>query len=232
MTILELMDEINQEAIRLGLTLPNFQEPSDDDSYELLRKLKQLLRDVLRETVNEEKIIQAILRKFNDSGRRSPPWQQGNEDGHRRPQDGADGNRQNRWLFDDKHPYYATKSMGCLVEIKFILQTFSMDNIPNLPSNILQNSFNGIIDHDLTPGVFSDPLTGHVIDFNKFVADRKYLESGHINPHGRGGRHTYKNATLMLRDSNRQQADLTINECLENMAIILRNHKYSVKNPQ
>jgi hypothetical protein len=232
MTILELMDEINQESIRLGLTLPNFQEPSDDDSYELLRKLRQLLRDVLQEKGIEKKIIQAFLTKFVDSGRRSPPWQQGNEDGHRRPQDGADGNRQNRWLFDTEHPYYATKSMGCLVEIKFILQTFSMGNVSNLPSDILQNSFNGLLDHVLAPGLFVDPLTGNVIDFNKFVADRKYLESGHINPHGRGGRHTYNNATLMLRDSNRQQADLTIDECLENMAIILKNHGYTVENPQ
>ena len=68
------------------------------------------------------------------------------------------------------------------------------------------------------------------IDFAEFVRDRRYLESGHIDPHGRGGRHNYNNATLMLRDSNRQQADLTINECLENMARILRNHGYTVEN--
>ncbi len=232
MTILELMDEINEITIRLGIGVPNFQEPSDADAYELLMKTRKLFRDVLRDNGVEDRIIQAILRKFNDSGRRSPPWQQGNEDGHRRPQDGADGNRQNRWLFPVVHPYHATRSMGCLVETKFILQTFSMDNFPNLPSNILQNSFDGILNHNLTPRLFLDPLTGYVVDFNEFIANPKILESGHINPHGRGGRHNYNNATLMLRDSNRQQADLTIDECIENMAIILRNHGFTVENTE
>lgn len=224
------MNEINEIAINLGLNSQNFQEPSDEDAKELLMKARKLLKDFLIEQNCESRIIEAILRKFNDSGRRSPPWQQGNEDGHRRPQDGADGNRQNRWLFPEDHPYYATESMACLVELKFILQTFSMINIPNLPSNVLTNSFTGLLGHELISGQFLDPLTGDQIDFAEFVRDRRYLESGHIDPHGRGGRHNYNNATLMLRDSNRQQADLTINECLENMARILRNHGYTVEN--
>jgi hypothetical protein len=230
LTILEQMNEINEIAINLGLNSQNFQEPSDEDAKELLMKARKLLKDFLIEQNCESRIIEAILRKFNDSGRRSPPWQQGNEDGHRRPQDGADGNRQNRWLFPEDHPYYATESMACLVELKFILQTFSMINIPNLPSNVLTNSFTGLLGHELISGQFLDPLTGDQIDFAEFVRDRRYLESGHIDPHGRGGRHNYNNATLMLRDSNRQQADLTINECLENMARILRNHGYTVEN--
>ncbi len=232
MTIPELMDEINQITIRLGLNNPAFVEPSDVDAKELLMKVRKLLKDSLTEHGFESRVIEAILRKFNDSGRRSPPWQQGNEDGHRRPQDGADGNRQNRWLFPEDHPYYATQSMGCMVEIKFVLQTFSMINIPNLPSDVLTNSFTGLLGHELSPGQFLDPLTGGQINFAEFAIDRRYLESGHINPHGRGGRHDYNNATLMLRDSNRQQADLTIDECIENMAIILRNHGFTVENTE
>lgn len=213
----------------LGLNSSNFQEPSDDDAYELLMKVKRLFRDFLLEQGIDERVVESMLRKFTDAGRRSPPWQAGSETGHRRPQDGADGNRQNRWLFSEDHEYYATKSMGCLVEIKFVLQTLSMVNVPNLPSNILRNSFSVILNHELVPGEFLDPLTGDSIDFNEFVRDRRYVESGHIIPHGREGRHNYNNATLMLRDSNRQQADLTIDECIENMARILRNHGFNVE---
>jgi hypothetical protein len=47
-------------------------------------------------------------------------------------------------------------------------------------------------------------------------------------PLGRGGTHTPSNATLMLRISNRLQADLTVEELLEVMAQILSKHGYKV----
>jgi len=219
LTILEQMNEINQIVTNLGLNAANFQEPSDEDAYELLMKVRKLFRDLLRENDIPEEVIKSMLTKFNDSGRRSPPWQEGNEH----------GNRQNRWLFANNHPYHATQSMGCLVEIKFVLQTLSMRNAPNFPSDLLRNSFTEILNHELVPGTFSDPLTGDILDFNEFANDGRYVESSHITPHARGGRHSYENSTLMHRDSNRLQADLPIGECLDYMVRILRNHGFNVE---
>lgn len=227
--ILEQMKEIKELALNLGLNSSNPPEPSDVNAYGILMKVRKLFKSVLLQAGIDETVLKSILTKFTDSGRRSAPWRDGSETGHRRPQDGADGNRQNRWLFDPAHEYYATKSMGCLVEIRFILQTLCMQNSPQLPSDILKDSFNGILGHDLTPGKFLDPLTKESPDFNEFVRDRRYIESGHVIPHARSGKHNYKNATLMLRDSNRQQADYTIDECIQNMALVLSNHGYNVE---
>ena len=216
-------------AERLGLNSSNPPEISDNDAYVLLLKVRKLFMDFLIQSNIDERSVEAMLRKFNDAGRRSPPWQTCSETGHRRPQDGADGNRRNRWEFDPSHEFYATKSMGCLVEIRFVLQTLSMINAPELPTDDLKDSFIGVLGHKLEPGQFFDPLTKESPDFNRFVEDRRYLESGHIVPHARGGRHDYRNATLMLRDSNRQQADFTIDECVERMARIISNHGYRVE---
>jgi len=225
------MTEINQMAQRLSLNSINPPDPSDDDAYEILMKVRKLFKSILLQARIDETVLKSILTKFTDSGRRSAPWRDGSETGHRRPQDGADGNRQNRWLFDPAHEYYATKSMGSLVEIRFILQTLCMQNAPQLPSDTLKDSFNGILGHELLPGKFLEPLTKESPDFNEFVNDRRYIESGHVIPHARDGRHNYNNATLMLRDSNRQQADFTIDECVEKMKRILSNHGYNVENP-
>ncbi|MCH7969308.1 MAG: hypothetical protein IH841_08720 [Thaumarchaeota archaeon] len=228
--ILELMKKINSMALNLHLDSPNIQsEPSDSDAYEILMESRKLFKGFLLFNGIKERIVDSMLRKFNDAGRRSPPWLAGSQTGNRRPQDGADGNRRNRWLFPKTHDYYATKSMGCLVELRFVLQTLSMLNAPKLPSEILKNSFVTILQHELMPRNFLDPLTKQSPDFNKFVKDRRYIESGHVVPHAKSGKHNYKNATLMLRDSNRQQADYTIDECIRNMVLVLSNHGYNVE---
>lgn len=227
--ILEQMKEIKELALNLGLNSSNPPEPSDVNAYGILMKVRKLFRDFLLLNGIAGETLEQILRKFNDSGRRSPPWQAGSETGHRRPQDGADGNRQNRWLFPPTHDFYATKPMSCLVEMRFVLQTLCMLNAPELPADILKDSFIGILSHDLTPGKFLDPLTKESPDFNEFIRDRRYIESGHVVPHAKSGKHNYKNATLMLRDSNRQQADYTIDECIRNMVLVLSNHGYNVE---
>src|SRR5262249_46641843 len=48
-----------------------------------------------------------ITTKFRDAGRRSPPWRPASARVPGRPQDGADGNRRNRWLFDEDHKFWA-----------------------------------------------------------------------------------------------------------------------------
>src|SRR5262245_16144235 len=50
----------------------------------------------------------AMTTKFRDAGRRSPPWRPASARVPGRPQDGADGNRRNRWLFDENHKFWAT----------------------------------------------------------------------------------------------------------------------------
>ena len=157
MTTEQSLKEIKKVVIALNIHNPNFPEPSDDESYNLLTLFRKCFLNHFREHNLDEKIIQSMLRKFNDAGRRSPPWKGGSDKGFRRPQDGADGNRMNRWLFDKKHEYYSTKSMGCLVEIKYILQTFSMKNCPSLPAITLESLFLNFLQHKVKPGLFLDP---------------------------------------------------------------------------
>ena len=203
-----------------------------DLALELMFAWRRLLDDILAKS-GDQAVATQILRKY-DAGRRSPPWQEGSvkKAGARRPQDGDDGNRRSRWLFEKTHEFYATKTMACLVELKFVLQTFSMVNGPSFPNDCTDLQTNPllvkIVGHKIEPGRFVDPLTQECPDFNKFKADRRYLEAGHIKPHGRRGRHTCENATLAYRVSNRMQSDLTIDETLENMAKMLRNNGYSV----
>ncbi|MDX1917175.1 MAG: hypothetical protein SFT68_04240 [Rickettsiaceae bacterium] len=199
-----------------------------DDARYLIKLFTSLFRELLLKHNFDSRAITRLTTKFRDAGRRSPPWQSGSETGNRRPQDGKDGNRQNRWLFDKNHKFYASEQVATLTEIRYILQTLSMDNAPKMPDNKLMFSFTSILGHPFEPGRFLDPIQLVPIDFLKFIENARYLESGHILPLGRGGKHTPDNATLMLKDSNRIQADLTRNELLDLMANILRRHGYQV----
>lgn len=219
----------------LDVILQDLENASPQFAYNLLLAWRRLFRYILMDS-GEERVANQILRKFNDAGRRSPPWRPGSaRPGAIRPQDGADGNRRNRWLFQRGHEYFATRTMACFVELKLVLQTFSMLNAPPLPDEsrdfIDHPLLVRILGHPIRPGAFLDPLIKDSPDLDRFKADRRYIESGHIVPHGRQGRHTVDNSTLMLRSSNRMQADFTIQEALENMAQILRNNEYSVVSP-
>lgn len=196
------------------------------DARQLIKSWSALFRHLLLENNVEARQITRLTTKFRDAGRRSPPWQSGSETGNRRPQDGPDGNRQNRWLFNNTHKFYADEVTATLTEIRYFMQTLSMNGAPSIPNKRLERDFLVILGHSLKPGMFLDPIQKIPVEFEEFVNNPTYLESGHYVPLGKGGKHTPDNATLMLRDSNRLQADLTVNELLDIMAGILERHDY------
>jgi hypothetical protein len=103
-----------------------------------------------------------------------------------------------------------------------------MEGAPPIPGSRLEYSFLTILGHPLRPGLFLDPIQKIPVEFQKFITNPRYVESGHLVPLGRGGKHTPDNATLMLRDSNRLQADLALDQLLDLMAGILERQGYAV----
>lgn len=199
-------------------------------TVEEARKLIQLWSELFRKHLIANGVqarqVTRLTTKFRDAGRRSPPWQPGSVTGNRRPQDGADGNRRNRWLFDQDHRFYADETTATLTEVRYFLQTLSMKGAPRIPGGKLEIEFMTILGHPLKPGEFLDPIQKIPVEFQEFVNNPRYVESGHYVPFGKGGRHTPDNATLMLKVSNRLQADLTVDELLQTMAGILERQGY------
>lgn len=197
-----------------------------EDAGQLIKLWARLFRELLIANGVPSRQVTRLTTKFRDAGRRSPPWQPGSETGNRRPQDGEDGNRRTRWLFDEPHKFYADEVTATLTEVRYFLQTLSMQGAPEIPGGRLETEFRVILGHPLRPGMFLDPIQKIPVEFQKFVNNPRYVESGHYVPLGKGGRHTPDNATLMLKDSNRLQADLTLGELLEIMAGILERQGY------
>lgn len=169
--------------------------------------------------------VRPLTTKFRDAGRRSAPWQPASKKVPGRPQDGADGNRQARWLFDPSHKFYADEVSATLVEVKYIFQTLSMHNAPALQPNTLQDSFLWLLKHKVEPGLYLDPIQIIPIDLKEFVATPRLVQSGHLIPLDRGGRHKPDNGFLMLARSNQIQGNQTLDELLQLMARILEKHQ-------
>ena len=160
----------------------------------------------------EERKIRAIITKFRDAGRRSAPWKPTSERVPGRPQDGDDGNRRNRWLFHVDHKFYATEINATLVEIKYFLQALSMEGVPPLPLGSIQNDFSWLIEHSIEPGAYLDPIQLTPIPFEQLINEPRTINSGHLTPLDRGGRHIPGNAFLMLYRSNQIQGNQTLEE--------------------
>ena len=96
----------------------------------LIKLFKAIFESACFSNNFEKRKITALTTKFRDAGRRSAPWQPTSKKVPGRPQDGKDGNRINRWLMDKNHKFYATELDATLVEIKYYLQAFSMENAP------------------------------------------------------------------------------------------------------
>ena len=169
--------------------------------------------------------VNKVTTKFRDAGRRSPPWKASSSIVPGLPQDGSDGNRRNRWLFDPNHRFYADEVTATLVEIKFYLQALSMDNAPTIPLQGFSSAWGWLTDHEIVAGAYRDPIQLVPIDLNKFVENRRWVESGHLIPLDRGGRHTPNNSFLMIIGSNRLQGNLTIDELLALMNRIVERHR-------
>jgi len=194
------------------------------------RKLIHLIALIFRESlINDGHDARQILRlttKFRDAGRRSAPWKPTSSKVPGRPQDGADGNRINRWLLKPDHKFYADEITATLSEIKFYLQALSMDGAPDLPADSIQDCFmDWLIEHPVRPNTYLDPIQLCHISLPDIVKDAKIVQSGHLVPLDRGGRHEPKNSFLMLARSNQLQGNLTKDELIALMEKIIDAHK-------
>ena len=196
---------------------------SDSDVDALMERVPNVFRGVVstdhRFTAKQRK---AIVTKFHDSGRRSPPTRSFSSIGPGRPQTGADGNRISRWLLPSDQRYYATKRDAQLVEIKYFLQALSFEGAPPIEDVELRTAFFWLLDHEVSPGAYLDPIMRRPFEFEAFMASPRIVTSGHFVPLARGGRHEPANTFLMLDRSNTLQSDLKFGEFLALIDDIVR----------
>lgn len=165
-----------------------------------------------------------VTTKLRDAGRRSPPWKPTSSKVPGRPQDGSDGNRILRWKLKKGHKFYADEMTATLTEVKYYLQLLSMNDAPPLPEKTIQTSFGWLLEHDVVPGYYLDPIQLIPISLKEIIADARKIQSGHLHPLDRGGKHEPSNAFLMLARSNQLQGNLTIEELIDLMAEIVKRH--------
>ena len=195
------------------------------DVRKLIRLTTKLFRELMIDQGHDGRDVTRVTTKFRDAGRRSPPWKASSSIVPGIPQDGADGNRQNRWLFKPAHKFYADEITATLVEVKYYLQALSMDNAPSVPCDGFSHAWAWLTDHEIVSGAYRDPIQLVPIDLNKFVENRRWVESGHLIPLDRGGRHIPSNSFLMIIGSNRLQGNLTFEELLALMNRIVKRHR-------
>jgi len=197
---------------------------TDGQAHNLIRSITQLFVAQMLEAGHPARQILRITTKLRDAGRRSAPWKPFSTRVPGRPQDGEDGNRISRWLLPEDHKFYAAEVTATLVEVKYYLQLFSMANAPALPDNSLENAFSWLIEHSVKSGTYLDPIQRLPINIVEVVNDARIIQSGHLVPLDRGGKHEPKNSFLMLARSNQLQGNLTLSELLSLMTDILSRH--------
>ncbi len=198
---------------------------SPDQVRVMIADITCVFNEVLRGAGHNPRQILRITTKFRDAGRRSPPWRPASGRVPGRPQDGADGNRRRRWLFEADHKFYADEVTATLTEVKYYLQALSMNNAPSLPRHTIQHCFDWLVEHPVEPGAYVDPIQLVPIDLLAVLGNAREIQSGHLVPLDRGGRHEPRNAFLMLARSNQLQGNLTVDELLGLMESILRRHR-------
>lgn len=197
---------------------------SVEDVRVLMGLVSRTFRKHLVDNGFDSRQITRLTTKLRDAGRRSPPWKPHSERVPGRPQDGADGNRINRWLLESEHKFYATEITATLVEIKYYLQCLSMEGAPILPNNDIQTCFSFILEHNVEPGLYLDPIQKMPILLSDVIESARVIQSGHLIPLDRGGMHEPSNTFLMLARSNQLQGNLTVQELLDLMGNILHKH--------
>ncbi len=189
----------------------------------------RLVSDVFRAACSsagmDQRSITAFTTKFRDAGRRSAPWRPTSSRVPGRPQDGADGNRINRWLLPHDHKFYASELDATLVEIRYFFQALSMHEAPPVPSVGLLSSWEWLTEGAIGDGQYLDPIQLVPIRFPDFNADRRSVTSGHFYPLNRGGRHVPSNTFLTLKVSNDLQGDHTLDELLDILDHIVEAHR-------
>lgn len=217
MTVISNLAKIKQLASKQH-------EISVEEVRELMGLVSSTFRKHLKEHDFDSRQITKLTTKLRDAGRRSPPWKPHSSRVPGRPQDGADGNRTNRWLLEEEHKFYATEIIANLVEIKYFLQCWSMEGAPPLPNDDIKTCFSFILEHDVEPGLYEDPIQKIPINLKELIKDARIVQSGHLTPLDRGGKHEPSNTFLMLKRSNQLQGNLTVDELLDLMAYILEKH--------
>jgi hypothetical protein len=201
---------------------------STNEVRALIKLIKFVFEKASLQSKFEKKSILALTTKFRDAGRRSAPWQQTSKRVPGRPQDGKDGNRITRWSLPSDHKFYANEIDATLVEVKYYLQALSMSNAPKTKDyelNIKKKFTPWLVKHEVTPGTYLDPLQRKKIDFNEFIKNPRIVQSGHLIPLDREGKHIPKNTFLMLSESNQMQGNQKIEELLKLMEYIVTQHK-------
>jgi hypothetical protein len=195
-----------------------------EEVVEMWRLLKDLANELLLGAGFSGISVRAMHTKFNDAGRRSAPWKAFSSVVPGRPQDGSDGNRKLRWLFEEAHKQHATEKNATLVQIRYYLQALSMIGAPELPKPELKTSFHWLTGHVIAPGLYEDPIQLIPIDLKPFLEKPRSITSGHLIPLDRGGRHVPENSYLMLHRSNQLQGNMTLEELVDLMKKIVERH--------
>lgn len=195
---------------------------TDDEVTRLMELVPPAFQLLVTSAGFPDRLVRAVMTKFRDAGRRTPPTRVFSTIGPGRPQNAADGNRTNRWLLPGDHKFFATKRDAELVEIRFYLQCLSMFEAPSVPRTQFRSAFFWLLGHECSPGEYLDPIMLRDIHFPSFLHQPRRVESGHYTPLARGGQHTYDNTFLMLKRSNAMQSDLTFEELLALFDDILR----------
>ncbi len=205
---------------------PRRYKMSARQSERLMKAVTPVFRRVLVDGGVDGRTVTRITTKLRDAGRRSPPWRPVSSRVPGRPQDGGDGNRTNRWLLPKNHKYHASQATATLVEIKYLLQTLSLKDAPDIGCSEILNLFHPwLIEHVVAPGNYLDPIQLVPIDFSLFANDRRALQCGHIIPLDRGGKHHPDNTFLMLFRSNQIQGNMTLQELIDLMRDIVKRHE-------
>jgi len=191
----------------------------------MIRLMPTLFRALCEEAGHDARQARALTTKFRDAGRRSPPWKPASTRVPGRPQDGADGNRRSRWLFEPTHKFYATERDASLLEVRYYLQALSMTNAPALPRDDTPEVLSWLTGHPVRPGQYLDPIQLVPIDFHEMLNDPRLIHSGHLVPLDRGGRHVPANAYLMLARSNQLQGNMKLEELIELMSQIVERQR-------
>jgi hypothetical protein len=191
----------------------------------LIRKITAVFRGSMVEAGYDARQVTRLTTKFRDAGRRSAPWRATSKRIPGRPQDGADGNRISRWKLPKVHKFYATEIDATLVEVKYYLQALSMEHAPAMPIEKAETAFSWLVEHDVRPGVYLDPIQLISLDLREIIQNARLLHSGHLVPLDRGGRHEPGNAFLMLARSNQLQGNMKLPELLKLMEDILARHR-------
>lgn len=217
-------NSINQVLARVGKLADLKHRISVGKVRILISDITNVTKSILISGGFSAREVTRLTTKLRDAGRRSPPWTPHSKKVPGRPQDGADGNRRLRWLFEQKHKFYADEITATLVEVKYYLQVLSMKNAPALPANTIQDKFSWLIDHRIIPGAYRDPIQLIPIDLKEILADLRMIHSGHLIPLDRGGHHEPKNTFLVHARSNQLQGNLTLDELLALMRQIVERH--------